>query len=94
MTTFIMLGKYSQQAVKEMSPNRTEKAGNLIKKLEGKVKSIYATLGEHDVLFIVDFPTVQQAMKASIAIGKLTGISFSTSAAVPIEEFDKMISET
>jgi len=39
----------------------------------------------------VDFPGVAEAMKASVALAKLTGIGFTTSPAVPIEEFDKLV---
>jgi hypothetical protein len=32
-------------------------------------------------------------MKASIALNKLTGIAFTTSQAISVEEFDKRITE-
>ena len=38
MATFFMFGKYSAQAMKEMSPARTQKVVDLIKQLGGKVK--------------------------------------------------------
>jgi uncharacterized protein with GYD domain len=93
MATFFMFGKYSSEALKEMSSERTDKAVSLIKKLGGKVNSIYALLGEIDLVLLVDFPEIKQAMKASVALSKLTRISFTTSQAVTAEEFDKMISE-
>jgi uncharacterized protein with GYD domain len=91
MPTFFMLGKYSSEAVKGISADRTGKAVDLIKEHGGKVKSMYALLGAYDLAFIVDLPGTQEAMKASIALGKLTGISFSTAAALPVEDFDRMI---
>jgi len=93
MTTFIMFGKYSPEAVKGMSAKRTEKANQEIKKHGGNIKSMYALLGEHDLMFIVDFPGEKEVMKASCALNKLTGISFSTCPAVTVEEFDRLISE-
>jgi uncharacterized protein with GYD domain len=93
MPTFFMLGKYSSEAVKGISADRTGKAVDIIKKHGGEVRSMYALLGAYDLAFIVDLPGMQEAMKASIAIGKLTGISFSTAAALPVEDFDKMIAE-
>ena len=48
MATYFLFGKYSAEAVKSISPDRTEKAG------------------------------------------KLTGIAFTTSEAIAVEEFDKM----
>jgi len=91
MGTFFMFGKYSSEAVKEMSAARTGKAKELIKKFDGKTTAMYALLGEKDLVLIVDFPGVEQAMKASVALSKLTDISFTTVPAVTVEEFDKMI---
>ncbi len=93
MPTFFMFGKYSSEAVKEISAERTRKVISLVEKLGGKVNSMYALLGEYELVFIVDFPGTQEAMKASVGLTKLTGISFSTSPAVTVEHFDKMIAE-
>jgi len=39
MATFFMFGKYSLEALKEMSPERTDKIVSLIKKCGGEVKN-------------------------------------------------------
>jgi uncharacterized protein with GYD domain len=91
MTTFLMFGKYSSEALKGMSAGRTDKVLKLIKKFGGEVKSMYALLGEVDLVFILTFPDVEKAMQASVALAKLTGISFTTLPAVTVEEFDKLI---
>jgi uncharacterized protein with GYD domain len=93
MATFIMCGKYSQEGIKGISAERTKKANSLVKKFGGEVKAIYALLGEKDLLIIITFPGLAEAMKASVALSKLTGISFTTSPAVTVEEFDKMMAE-
>lgn len=93
MATFIMFGKYTPEAVKGISAERTKKAVSLLKKFGGEVKSTYALLGEKDLLLIVTFPGLEEAMKASVALSKLTGVSFTTSPAVTVEEFDKMMAE-
>jgi len=91
MATFFMFGKYSPEAMKTMSSKRTTKAVDVIKKYGGKVISMYALLGEKDLVFIVTLPAMEQAMKASVALHKLTGILFSTSPAVTVEEFDRLM---
>ena len=93
MSTFFMLGKYSSESLKGISPGRTDKALKLIKKFGGEVKSMYALLGEIDLVFILTFPDVEKAMQASVALNKLTGISFTTLPAVTVEEFDKVMSK-
>ncbi len=93
MATYFLFGKYSSEAIKGMSPERTVEANKLIEKFGGKVKEIYALLGEIDLVIIAEFPGNNEAMKASIALAKLTNISFKTAPAVTVEEFDRMITE-
>ena len=90
MATFFMYGKYSQEAIKGISADRTKKALDAIVKAGGKVNSMYAMLGKYDIVLIADFPGVTDVMKASIALNKLTNIAFKSFPAVTIEEFDKI----
>ena len=85
-----MYGKYSQAAMNGISPDRTKKALEAIARSGGKVDSMYALLGKYDIVLITDFPAVADVMKASIALDKLTGISFTSFPAITIEEFDKI----
>ncbi len=91
MHTFIMIGKYSAEAIKEISADRTEKTLGLIREVGGKLHSMYAVLGGHDVVIIAEFPDNQTAMKVSLGLNMLTGIDFSTYPAVSVDDFDKLI---
>ncbi len=93
MPIFMMFGKYSSEALKGISPERTSKAVELIRKNGGKVVSMYAVLGEHDLVFTLDFPEAEKALATSVALNKLTGISFTTSPVVEVEKFDKLMTE-
>jgi uncharacterized protein with GYD domain len=86
-----MLGKYSVGALKEISAERTKRATAIVESNGGKVKAIYALLGKIDVVAIVDFPGLKEAMKASVELTKLSGVSFTTAPAVTVEEFDKLM---
>jgi uncharacterized protein with GYD domain len=86
-----MFGKYSSEAVKKISAKRTKDAASLIKKYGGSVKSMYSLLGEKDLVFILTFPGIEQAMKASVALSKMTGIAFTTYPAISVEEFDRLM---
>ncbi len=90
MATFFMYGKYSGEAIKGMSGDRTKKALEVITRSGGTVNSMYALLGKYDIVLIVDLPSIKEVMKTSIALNKLTGISFTSFPAVNMEEFDKM----
>jgi uncharacterized protein with GYD domain len=91
MATFLMFGKYSAEAVKKISAKRTRDTAILVKKYGGRVEAMYSLLGERDLVFILNFPGVEQAMKASVALSKMTGIAFTTHPAVTVEEFDKLM---
>ena len=93
MATYFMLGKYSSDAIKDVAADRTEKAIHLIKELDGKVHSMYALLGRYDLAMIVDLADNETAMKASLGLSLLTGITFTTLPAVTVNDFDKIIGE-
>jgi uncharacterized protein with GYD domain len=90
MSTYILFGKMSVNAVKDVSSVRTMKAVTIVEKYGWRIQAIYALLGGADVLAIIDFPGMNEAMKASIELTKLLGIAFSTSEAMTIDEFDKL----
>jgi len=91
MAKYLMLGKYSLAAVKGIKAARTKKAVDSIRKSGGRVNAMYALLGRYDLALVVDFPGNAAAMEASIALAKLTGVAFTTSPAMNIEEFDKLV---
>jgi uncharacterized protein with GYD domain len=91
MATYIMFGKYSHQSIKEISSERSVKAESLIGDCGGEIKSGYALLGDTDLVLITEFPTIEQAMKASVGLTKLLGISFATAPAVSMDVFDALV---
>lgn len=90
MAKFLMLGKYSLEAIKGITADRTKRVTEAIEKAGGKVNAMYALLGNYDLAFVVDFPGITEAVKASVTLTKLTGISFTTSPAISVEEFDRI----
>ncbi|MGA2615124.1 MAG: GYD domain-containing protein [Spirochaetia bacterium] len=93
MATFLMFGKYSATAIKAISTTRTKKAEAIIAKLGGKVLSMYALMGEQDLMLVVELPGIEDAMKASVALARASGISFTTCPAVTVETFDKIVTK-
>jgi uncharacterized protein with GYD domain len=89
MATYLMFGKYSPEALKGISAKRTDEAKALLKSHGGELKAAYAVLGGVDLVMIVELPDTARAMAASAALARSTGIAFTTSPAVSIEEFDK-----
>ncbi len=94
MDTFFMFGKYTSQAAQGIRAERTSKVKEVIEGLGGKVKAIYALLGDHDVVIVAELPRMAVAMQASVTLKALTDISFFTAAAMPIEEFDSLFDQS
>lgn len=93
MATFLMFGKYSEESIRKIRPERTDKTVKLIEKYGGKLNGGYAMLGEKDLVLIVELPGQDEAMKLSVALSKMLGIGFSTAPAVTLEEFDKLVED-
>jgi uncharacterized protein with GYD domain len=93
MAIFMMFGKYTTEAMRGISPERTERAVQVIEENGGKVVSMYAVMGEHDLVFTLDFPDSESAFATSVALNALTGIAFTTSPVVEVEMFDKLIAK-
>ena len=91
MGTFIMFGNYTPGAVEKISAARTESAQAIIGECGGVLKAAYALLGETDIIAIVEFPSIEQALKASVALGRELGIAFKTAPAVSMEAFDRLV---
>ena len=93
MATFFMFGKYSAEGIENINVDRTREAHRVIESLGGKIKAIYALMGEHDLVLISELPRMAEAMQASVALKRLMDIAFYTVAAMPIEEFDELVGE-
>ena len=91
MAIFMMFGNYTSEALKGISAQRTEQVVDVINKHGGKVISMYAVLGQHDLVLTLELPDAEAALAASAALKLLTGISFATSPVVEVEKFDTLI---
>jgi uncharacterized protein with GYD domain len=86
-----MFGKYTPDSIEDISAQRTQDATKVIGDAGGKIVSGYALLGETDLVVIAEFPNNEQAMKASVGLARLLEISFTTSPAVSMDEFDQLV---
>lgn len=91
MTTYIMFCSITLEAAMQLSPARTEDAISIVNK-HGKFQAAYALVGEKDFMIIADFPDIQSTMRAALALTRRLGYPFRSMPALPIAEFDKLIS--
>jgi uncharacterized protein with GYD domain len=92
MNTFFMFGKYSVEAVKGIHPERTAKAIKIIEVLGGKIKGMYAVLGDYDLILIVECTDMDKIVRMSVDLFNITGIHFSTFPAMSVDYFDILLS--
>ena len=90
MQTFFFFGNYTEKSIKSVSMRRTKAVRDLIKKMSGKLISIYALFGERDLVIIAELPDMDKALELSTRLFKLTDISFTTHPAFEVETFDKL----
>ena len=91
MATYLMFGNYTPGDRDAISADRTEAANAVIGDCGGKLKGGYVMLGEKDLILIVEFPGIKEVIKASLALSQLMGVTFSTTPALSIEKFDKLV---
>jgi uncharacterized protein with GYD domain len=91
MSTYVLLGRYSLDAIKGINAKRTRMAHDLATKYKGNLKSVYALCGKNDLLLITEFPGTSEALQFSVALTRQTGIAFSTSEAIPTDRFDQLM---
>ncbi len=90
MRTFFIFGKSSLKELKEISLKYKAEVVSLVENFEGDVKSMYVMLGQKYLVLISAFPGIKTARKASIALSKLTGISFGILPVVRVDEFNEL----
>ena len=93
MATFFMFGSYSAESINKISRERTGQASALIESNGGSVVSSYALLGKKDLVLIVDLPDTQAAIKTSVGLAKMLGVSFTSVPAISVEEFDNLTAD-
>lgn len=91
MRTFFIFGKSSSKELKEISLKYRVEVVSLVKNFGGDVRSMYVMLREKYLVLILTFPGIKRAMKASLALSKLTGISFRIWPAIPVDELNKLV---
>ena len=91
MATYFMFGKYNPESIRDISIERTQKAIAEIRALGGDIRGMYALLGEYDLLICAELKSNDDALKASVTLTRLTGISFNSCPAVSVETFDRLV---
>ena len=93
MSTYIILANYTSVGIRNINAttqrardfkSETEKAGV-------KVKDIYWTMGNHDVVVIAESPDDESMAAVLIALGRLGNVTTQTLRAFSVNEMENII---
>ena len=76
MAIFFMFGKYTPDALKEISASRTKQAVDVINNLGGEVNAVQIGMGEFVLLFCVILRGLGGASKASVEVTRWSASTF------------------
>jgi uncharacterized protein with GYD domain len=95
MATYIVLGNFSDQGIRNVkeSPKRAEAFKDLAKKTGATVKELYWTVGQYDVLTVVEAPDDQTVTALLLAAGSLGNIRTQTLRAYSADEITRIIAK-
>lgn len=89
MPTFIRLVNLTEQGARNINnlPKMIELTQSVMQKHHTKVVNIYTTLGNYDLVTIIEAPDAMAAAKVSAEIAAQGNFRAETLAAVTVEEF-------
>ena len=95
MATFIILGSYTAQGITTIkdSPGRLDAARESLAGMGVTIKDFYLTMGEHDIVAVVEAADAATAAKGLMALGAAGNVSTVTMAALTEAEFRQVVSE-
>jgi uncharacterized protein with GYD domain len=96
MPTYVSLIHWTEQGIKNYkdTTSRAEDFTKLAESLGGRVRELLWTVGEYDVVVIVDFPDDETGTAALLMSGSLGNVRTHTMRAFTAEEMGNIIRRT
>lgn len=93
MPSYVVLGKYTLQGIRNIkaTTKRAEAFRNLAKRMGVKVKEIYWTMGEYDIVTIIDAPNDATASRLLLAAGSKGNLQTQTLRAYTSNEISNVL---
>jgi uncharacterized protein with GYD domain len=93
MTTYVMLANWTEQGIQKAkdSPRRLDVAKKALKDMSGEIKSFYLTMGEYDMVVILEAPDDAVAARFSLQLGMLGNVRTRTLKAFPEAAYREII---
>ncbi|WP_046868732.1 GYD domain-containing protein [Microvirga massiliensis] len=93
MATYIMLANWTDQGIKSAkeSPRRFDAAKQVLKDLGGEFKSFYLTMGDYDIIAVLEAPDDTAVAKFILQTGMLGNIRTRTLKAFPEDAYRQLL---
>ena len=93
MVTYIMLLNWTDQGIKNVkdSPKRLDAVKKLAKDMGGEVKSFYMTLGQYDLVLIIDMPNNDKLASFGLKLGSLGNVRSTTLKTFSEDDYRRIV---
>ncbi len=93
MASYIMLLNYTEQGIRNIkgSPKRADAARFLAKSCGAELKDLYLTMGEYDLIGIVEAEKDDAVAKFALALGSIGNVRSTTLKAFTEQEYRNII---
>jgi uncharacterized protein with GYD domain len=93
MATYIMLSTLTDEGRRTLKerPERLQEVNREIEAMGGRVTQQYAVLGGYDFINVIEAPDNETVARISVELGARGTVTLTTLAAMPIDEFTKML---
>jgi uncharacterized protein with GYD domain len=96
MPIYVSLINWTDQGIKDFrdTTKRAQAFTSLVEKSGGKVHQLLWTVGEYDIVSVVEFPEDESGVAALLQVGALGNIRTNTLRAFTAQEMDGIIART
>jgi uncharacterized protein with GYD domain len=93
MSTYIMLMNYTEQGIRNIkgSPKRADAARFLAKSCGAELKYLYLTMGEYDLIAMVEAENDDAVAKFALALGSIGNVRSTTLKTFTEQEYRNII---
>lgn len=95
MPAFMIVASYSPEGLrglrKDSAAGRKVAVANALESMGAKLKAVYFTLGDHDVVLIADFPNTVSVAGFSLVVSAAGFVRTQTTALLTVEEMDRAL---
>ncbi|MFD1513988.1 GYD domain-containing protein [Halomarina rubra] len=94
MPTYIVLADWTEQgmAAIDESPSRLDDARDLAESLGGEFREFYMTMGDHDMVAMMEMPDDDAMAKMALALGRSGNVTTETLKAFAEDEYRDVMS--